>query len=91
MLAGPGGGLIAGVHTEIAGVHTAIARLGEQQARTETHRLRWTLGAIVAGSALGVAILRLTGRLNAFVHAAWTSTALRSLRINLRMYSLDAR
>ena len=50
---------LAGVRTEIAGVHTAIAKLGEQQARTETHRLRWTLGAIVAGSALGVAILRL--------------------------------
>ena len=50
---------IAGVRAEIAGVHAAIAKLGEQQARTETHRLRWTLGAIVAGSALGVAILRL--------------------------------
>ena len=50
---------IASVHAEIAGVHAAIAKLGEQQARTETHRLRWTLGAIVAGSAPGLAILRL--------------------------------
>ena len=47
------------VRTGFANVNTAIAKLGEQHARTETHRLRWTLGAIVAGSAPGVAILRL--------------------------------
>ena len=47
------------VRTEFANVNTAIAKLAEQHARTETHRLRWTLGAIVTGSALGVAILRL--------------------------------
>lgn len=47
------------VRTGFANVNTAIAKLAEQYARTETHRLRWTLGAIVAGSALGVAILRL--------------------------------
>ena len=47
------------VRTGFANVNTAIAKLAEQHARTETHRLRWTLGAIVTGSALGVAILRL--------------------------------
>ena len=60
---------IADVRTEIAGVHTAIAKLGEQQARTETHPLRWTLGAIVAGSALSVPIPAPSGRLNPFAHA----------------------
>ena len=52
---------LADVRTEIAGVHTAIARLGEQHAKTEANRLRWTLGAIVAGASLGVGILRLLG------------------------------
>ena len=47
------------VRTGFANVNTAIAKLAEQHARTETHRLRWTLGAIVTGTALGVAILRL--------------------------------
>ena len=36
------------VRTGFANVNTAIAKLGEQHARTETRRLRWTLGAIVA-------------------------------------------
>ncbi len=52
---------LADVRTEIAGVHTAIARLGEQHAKTEANRLRWTLGAIVAGTSLGVDIPRLLG------------------------------
>ena len=52
---------LADVRTEIAGVQTAIARLGEQHAKTEASRLRWTLGAIIAGSSLGVAVLRLLG------------------------------
>ena len=42
-------------------LNAAVAKLAEQHARTETSRLRWTLGAIVAGSALGVAVLRLLG------------------------------
>ena len=50
---------LADVRTEIAGVQTAIARLEEQHAKTEASRLRWTLGAIIAGSSLGVAVLRL--------------------------------
>ena len=37
------------VRTGFANVNTAIAKLAEQHARTETHRLRWTLGAIVTG------------------------------------------
>lgn len=52
---------LAGVRAEIAGVQTAIARLGEQHAKTEANRLRWTLGAIIAGTSLGVGILRLLG------------------------------
>lgn len=60
-------GELAELRTEVragfANVNTAIAKLAEQRARTETHRLRWTLGAIVAGSALGVAIPRLPGQL----------------------------
>ena len=52
---------LADMRTEIAGVQTAIARVGEQHAKTEASRLRWTLGAIIAGSSLGVAVLRLLG------------------------------
>ena len=52
---------LADLRTEIAGVQTAIARLGEQHTKTEASRLRWTLGAIIAGSSLGVAVLRLPG------------------------------
>ncbi len=52
---------LADVRAEIAGVQAAIARLGEQHAKTEANRLRWTLGAIIAGTSLGVAGLRLLG------------------------------
>ena len=52
---------LADVRVEIAGVRNAIARLGEQHAKTEANRLRWTLGAIIAGTSLGVAVPRLLG------------------------------